>query len=259
MKIAFMKYLFFLLLIFSCPGFLLAQKGKKKAAGEQYPGWFASGYFAFQNSNVRVREDENWDTNYKSVTFFQGGSGRAGGVQAGYGFNPKLDLLLGASFGKQSIVQTSNFPISFIDPTQYGATEQIGAHRFVTIHSLEVPIEARYKFLIGRAFSVYPSLGGLLVFTTHKKQDVEAYLDNGAVATHPANDFSLANDRPFNVAIQAKLGFRLQLAKPLFIKVEPFYKWYLAKEQLLTEFANTNLRSFGVWVGMEYVLGFQQL
>jgi hypothetical protein len=176
----------------------------------------------------------------------------------GYAFNTKLDVVAGAAFNRHGIVQTANFPLADSDPQDYGAKEQVGANRFVTINTVEIPAEVRYKFFLGKGFSIYPALGGLLVFTTNKKQAIEVYMDNGAVATHPDNDFTLENDRPFNVAVQAKMGFRLQVAKPVFVKVEPFYRWHLAKEQLLTEFGDTRLRSFGISAGVEYAFLFRK-
>ncbi len=252
-----MKHLL-LLLMAVCPIVLFAQKGKTKKAKNEYPSWFASAQFSFQSSHVAVKEDANWDLWYADRLYHQSGSGRAGGIQVGYAFNKKLDVQLGAIIGKQSIIQTSDFPIAYCNPVDYGAKEQVGANRFVTIKTVEIPAELRYKFFIGKGFSMYPALGGLLVFTTNKKQDVEVYMDNGAVATHSDNDFDLENDRPVNVAVQAKMGFRLQVAKPIFVKVEPFYKWYLAKEQLLSEFGNTRLRSFGISAGLEYAILFRK-
>ena len=130
-------------------------------------------------------------------------------------------------------------------PTLYGATEIIGAERFVAFQSVEIPLELRYKIQFQK-LAVYPALGLRSTFYTHKEQNVEILLDNGEIVDHSNNDMELEHNRNVNFSAVFKLGIQYQTTDRLSLKLEPFYRYHLAQEEVLTKYDKTNLTGLGL-------------
>ena len=235
------------------PSLLLAQRYKKKK--NSVPKIFVGFGSGLYSSNIIIEEDLVWKLLYADDTKWKRGNGNLIKINFGYGINNKIDISTGLSFNKYSVTQTTGFGYWACDLSLYGATKIEKAERIVHLNSIEIPIEARYKFEFEKLI-LFPSIGFNTMFYTKINQTIEMTLDNGVIANHDNNDIELEHNRNYNLSLITKIGVGYRITKRWFLKLEPFYKYHIGQDEILTDFKKTNISSIGVQIGFEYALKF---
>ena len=243
----------FILAILILPFFIHAQK-KTKIKKKVEPKLFVSANLINQYNNLHITKDFTFETFYKDKNLFETQNTLGLDILFGYKIKEKLDFITGLAYQKYTIKQIEDFLYVACDPTLYKAKTILSAERFVNTKALNIPIEFRYKFYKKNKFALYAILGINLNFLLDKRQSVSILLDNGVLADHPANEKTLPVTNKINIAPIAKIGLRYQVISPLYLKIEPFYTYFVGKEKFLTMTDKTNLFAYGINFGVEYTL-----
>jgi hypothetical protein len=245
---------FFLLILFCFVSFVAtAQKKHVKKEKRRYPLTFLSVEYGAQYSQLFLNKnyllygifDENIGYRGHSAWNFTG--------QYGKSFNKNVDLMIGLAHDRQQIIQTRGFTYLPCDLARYGATKIDSAERIVKSHRIEIPIDFRYRFYY-KNFAFAPTIGLGLAFYNARNESVDMILDNGKIGENFANDDLMQQTRGLNLISSIKLGMIYEVDNNLTIKIEPFYKHYVIKEQILKEYKKVNPFGMGVMIGIEHTL-----
>ena len=234
-----------------------AYSQRKKVKIQKYDKLFVGFDYGVYSGNLVVEPDANWEIFQKDDNSWNQGRGNFYQFIIGASVNKNLSFSSGITFNNLEITQTEGFGFWRCDPLVFGATDILGAKRHVKLSTLEIPLEAKYRFKL-KHFELYPAIGFRTILYTDKYQNIDILLDNEVIGEHQWNDKELDHNQDVNFAIELKTGLSYHLFERFNIKLEPFYRINLKHDAILEEYSKTRFYNFGVLMGIEYALIYEK-
>lgn len=231
---------------------------RKKVNIQKYDKLFVGFDYGIYSSNLVVEPDLNWELFHENETKWNRGTGNFYQMIVGALVNKRLSISTGVSFNNFEIAQTQGFGFWRCDPVDYGATEIMGANRIVKLNTLEIPLEAKYRFKV-KQFQIYPAIGIRTILYTDKYQNVDIFMDNEMIGEHRLNNKELTHNQNVNFAVELKAGASYRLFERWNVKLEPFYRIHLKHDAILEDYSKTRFYNFGVLMGIEYAIFYDRV
>lgn len=225
---------------------------KKKSNNRSLEKLFIGFDYGAHRTNLAVKPDLIWQPTEEELNNWKRGTGNFYQLVVGGSINKNISISSGIGINNFSTTQTKGFGFWSCDPSYYGATKVIKTERLVYLNTVELPLQAKYQLHVNR-FNVYTGLGLRTIFYANKRQEIYSLLDNGVVVDHDWNNIELSNPT-INFAVEIKAGASYNLFNRFNIKLEPYYRFNLKEDAMLTGSNQTKLKTFGVSIGLEYVL-----
>lgn len=226
---------------------------RKKLEIQKYDKLFVGFDYGLYSATLVVEPDASWDFFHKDDTKWSRGNGNFYQLIIGTSVNKHLSFSTGVTFNNFEISQTEGFGFWRCDPADYGAKDIVGAKRIVKLNTIEIPLEAKYRFQF-KQVQIYPAVGIRTILYTDKYQNIDILLDNQEIGRHPSNDTELTHNQDVNFALELKAGLSYRFLERFNVKLEPFQRIHLKQDAILKDYSKTRLYNFGVLLGIEYAI-----